>query len=265
MTDKAILVVSFGTSYDDTRKATIGAIEDDIRDTFPDWEVRRAFTSRMIISKLKKRDNLHIDYVTEGLERLADDGFSTVVVVPTHVINGEEYDFVMAAAYDYAELFEEFNVSRPLLSTSDDYLEAVRFISDEMMSDVRKTAGEGSGLVLMGHGTEHPANSAYSQLQLAAATSGVMGVFVTTVEGWPGYDDTLKMMKVRSPKKVAVMPFMIVAGDHANNDMAGDDDSLKCFLEKAGFEVVPIIKGLGEYPGIRRMFLDRARDAISNL
>lgn len=266
MADRAILVVSFGTSYNDSRERTIGAIERDIAAAFPDWEVRRAFTSRMIIKKLKQRDGLSIDYVTEGIERMAADGVRKAVIVPTHVVNGEEYDFVKAAAEKYADRFEGVAVSRPVLTKSDDYLEAAGMVRDKLLPYARSRVGDdAAGLVLMGHGTAHPANSAYSQLQLALMLEGVP-VYVTTVEGWPAYADTLKMMGGKAPKKLAVMPFMVVAGDHANNDMAGDEDgSLVNVLGAAGYDATPVIMGLGECQAFRRMFVERAADAVSTL
>lgn len=261
---KAILMVSFGTSYNDTREKTIGALERDVAAEFPDWEVRRAFTSRMIIEKILRRDGERIDYITDALDRLAQDGFERVVVQPTHIMNGIEYDDIVNAVMDRAPSFGSIVVGAPLLTTIDDYGNAVEVIRSELLPYARNIAGDDAGLVLMGHGTIHIANAAYSQMQFKLAVSaGTEQVFVTTVEGFPEYSDTLKIMRGKGISKIAIMPFMLVAGDHANNDMAGDDeDSMKNVFSAAGYDVVPIVKGLGEFPGIRKLFIDHIRSAM---
>ncbi len=258
---KAILVVSFGTSYNDNRAKTIGAVEKDIAAAFPDWEVRRAFTSKMIIAKLLKRDGEKIDYIDEALERLADDGFEEVVVQPTHIMNGTEYDFVFDAVCDRAALFSSIRIGAPLLTTLEDYdniLEAVK-------KDIVPEAGADTTVVFMGHGTEHFANATYSQLQLKFRLCGMPNVYVTTVEGFPDFDDTLELMKGKGIKKVALIPFMVVAGDHANNDMAGDEeDSMKNVFTRAGYDVICIVKGLAEFPAFRQLFVEHVRNAIKD-
>ena len=260
---KAILVVSFGTSFNDNRAKTIGAVEKDIAAAFPDYEVRRAFTSKMIIAKLKKRDNEYIDYITEGIDRLADDGFTDVVVQPTHIMNGIEYDFVFNAVKERESRFENIRVGKPLLTSEEDYDKVLEAISKDILPEAEKAAGGKAGIVFMGHGTEHFANATYGQLQLKFMTRNLPQVFVTTVEGFPGYYDTLKIMDSRGLRKIVLLPFMLVAGDHANNDMAGDDeDSMKNVFTKEGYDVTCIVKGLGEYPSFRKLFVDHVADAI---
>jgi len=262
---KAILVVSFGTSFNDNRAKTIGAVEKDIAAAFPDYEVRRAFTSKMIIAKLKKRDNEHIDYITEAIDRLADDGFTDIVVQPTHIMNGIEYDFVAAAVKERAGKFQSVKIGKPLLTSEEDYNKILDAVGKEFVPEAEKAAGGKAAIVFMGHGTEHFANATYGELQIKFMVSNLPNVFVTTVEGFPGYYDTLKLMDGKGIRRVVLMPFMLVAGDHANNDMAGDDDdSMKNVFSKEGYTVTCIVKGLGEYASFRKLFVEHVADAIKS-
>lgn len=257
--DKVLLVVSFGTSYNENRDKTIGAIEREMSVRFPGREIRRAFTSKMIIKKLAERDNEKIDYITEAMERLVDDGIRDVIVQPTHIMCGTEYDDVVREVSEFANDFDKLSIGRPLLYGESDYDDVVDVIEKTILSEV---SGEDATVVLMGHGTEHQANSAYSQLAYKLILSGHPNVFVTTVEGFPSFDDTLSLMKGKGYKSVVAHPFMVVAGDHANNDMAGDeDDSLKSIFESEGYDVKCVIKGLGEYKEFRELFVEHAEDA----
>lgn len=257
MADKAILVVSFGTSYNDNRVKSICELEKAIADAHPDRELRRAWTSKMIIAKLKKRDNEHIDYIDEALERLIADGVKDVIVQPTHVMNGEEYDFVKEFVENYKDKFECIAMGKPLLTTDEDYDNTVEAIAEDMVPLAKDSA-----LVLMGHGTEHFANATYSELQLKLLFAGYKDVYVTTVEGFPSFDSTIAMMKGKGYKDVTLAPFMIVAGDHANNDMAGDEeDSLKSIMESEGYSVKCVIKGIAEYPSFRKLFVEHSLNA----
>ncbi len=262
---KAILVVSFGTSFNDNRAKTIGAVEKDIAAAFPDYEVRRAFTSKMIIAKLKKRDNEYIDYITEGIDRLADDGFTDIIVQPTHIMNGIEYDFVVAAVKERAGKFNSVKIGKPLLTSEEDYDKVLKVIQKDFIPEAEEVAKGKASIVFMGHGTEHFANATYSQLQFKFMVSNLPNVFITTVEGFPGYHDTLKIMDGKGIRKVVLYPFMLVAGDHANNDMAGDDeDSMKNVFSKEGYNVTCVVKGLGEYASFRKLFVDHVADAIES-
>lgn len=255
-----LLVVSFGTSYADTREATIGAIEKKMQETFPDYEVRRAFTSQIIIKKLKERDSLAIDNVAEAMERLLADGVKHVVVQPTHVMNGEEYDEMMASLAPYGDKFESFKVGVPLLTSSDDYKQLV----DEVMAEMPKL-GDKEGIVLMGHGTHHFANATYAALDYVLKDMGHEKVSVGTVEGYPTLDEVIKQLERAGVAKVYLAPLMIVAGDHATNDMAGDEeDSWKVVLKSKGFEVEPLLKGLGEYAGVQDHFVRHAKEAMES-
>jgi len=264
--DRAILVVSFGTSYNDNRSKTIGAIERAICEAYGDsWEVRRAFTSRMIIRKLAERDGKKIDYVTDALERLVADGVRTVVVQPTHIMNGEEYDDIEEIVEKYRPRFDKVVVGKPLLTALEDYCDVIAAIEAELVPAAEEVAGKGCSIVLAGHGSEHFANATYSQLQLMLMTTGPNDIFVTTVEGFPEYDDTIVLME-GAAKKVVLFPFMVVAGDHANNDIAGDDeDSLKSVLIAEGYEVHCVVKGLGEFKAFRDLFLGHVKAAMEEL
>ncbi|MCQ2085328.1 MAG: sirohydrochlorin cobaltochelatase [archaeon] len=257
MAKKAILVISFGTSYNDNREKTIVPTEKVIAAAFPDRELRRAWTSKMIIAKLKKRDNEYIDYIDEAMDKLVKDGFDDVIVQPTHVMNGEEYDFVKEFVLPYKEKIPALKLGKPLLTTDEDYDNVVEAIAKDI-----KPLCTGDAMILMGHGTEHFANATYSELQLKLIAAGEKNIFITTVEGFPTFDSTLALMEGKGIKKVTLMPFMIVAGDHANNDMAGDEeDSLKSVVSAAGYEVDCVIQGLGSLPAFQQMFAEHAKNA----
>lgn len=254
-----ILVVSFGTSYNDTREKTIEAIENDVTEAFPDYEVRRAFTSQTIINKLATRDGLEIDNVEQAMQRLIDNGVKTVIVQPTHVMNGFEYDEMMAAIAPFADQFDEILYGKPLLTSVDDYFAVI----DAMTADWPE-AGEKDVFVLLGHGTHHFANATYAALDFMFKDAGHPNVFIGTVEGYPDIDTVLKGVEAFGAEKVTLLPLMIVAGDHAENDMAGDEeDSWKIIFKGEGYEVETILKGLGEYEGVRALFIDHINDAIA--
>lgn len=249
---KAILVVSFGTSYEETRNKTIGAIENDIREAYPDYEVRRAFTSGMILRVLARREGLHIDTVKEAMERLLSDGFSSVYVQPTHILNGTEYDDMVADIKAFEEDFEVLEIGAPLLTDTEDYRRVVKDLMDSLPPLNPKEA-----LVLMGHGTVHHVNAAYAALNYHFNAMGYPNVFVGTVEGYPTIDEVVAQIKTYGSEKVYLFPFMVVAGDHACNDMAGDEeDSWKTVLRQEGYRVECILKGLGEISAIRRIYSD---------
>ena len=252
---KALLVVSFGTSYEDTRKVTIEATEDRLAKEFPDYEVRRAFTSNIIINKLKERDGLSIDTPAEALQKLYDEGFGTVLIQPLHIINGAEYDDLIEESDLFKDKFEKFCVGRPILTSHEDYLAAIEALKGEL--DGLK---EDEAFIFMGHGTHHDANSAYACLDYMLKTEGYENVFVGTVEGFPTLENIIPQLEKKNIRKVKLMPFMLVAGDHANNDMAGDEeDSWKMILKGEGYEVETILKGLGENEGIRDIYVEHAK------
>ena len=258
----AILVVSFGTSYNDSRDITIGAIEEAIGKAFPDCEVRRAFTSQIIIDKLKERDGLEIDNVEESLERAAKDGVRELIVQPTHLMKGYEYTDLKEALQEYADRFEKIVLAEPLLSSDEDYEAVIQAIVDRTSEyDDGETA-----ICFMGHGTEADSNAVYAAMQEKITADGHENYYVGTVEAEPSIDDVLKALKEKGTyKRVILEPLMVVAGDHANNDMAGDEtDSWKSVMEKAGFEVECVIEGLGQIPAIQDIYVEHTRSAVDS-
>ena len=253
-----ILTVSFGTSYNDSREATIGAIEKAIADANPDKEVRRAFTSQIIIDKLKERDGIEIDNVDEAFERLEKDGVKELIVQPTHVMSGYEYDDLMEVVKAQADKFDSVKVGAPLLTSDDDYSRVIAAITD---ATAEYDDGE-TAIVFMGHGTEHPSNATYTNLQLKLIDAGKKPYCIGTVEAEPSIEDVKAFVKNFGYKRVVLEPLMVVAGDHANNDMAGDeDDSWKTILTNEGYEVVPVLRGLGEIAAVRDIYVDHVKNA----
>nr|WP_249329688.1 sirohydrochlorin cobaltochelatase [Wansuia hejianensis] len=258
-TKKAILVVSFGTSYEETRKVTIDAIEQEIGEAYPDYVIYRAWTSKMILRKLKKRDNIHYDTVTEAFRRMHSDGITDVVVQPTHVINGIENDLMTQEALAFRDDFHSILFGNPLLTT----LEDTDYMIDAIHREFPDLA-DNEVLVLMGHGTTHYSNSIYAALDYTFKDRGFPNIFLGTVESYPSMESLLHMVKEFQPRRVVLAPFMIVAGDHAQNDMAGDNpESWRCQLEAEGLPVTCVLKGLGEYKSVRQLFLNHVRDAIA--
>ena len=257
-----ILVVSFGTSYNDNRELSIGAVEADIQAAYPDWEVRRAFTAQTIIDILAERDGIQTDNVTEAMERLVADGVKKVVLQPTHLMHGYEYDDVMTEIAPYIGQFDSFAVGEPLLSSIEDY----EGVIDALLAENENVGSEDVALVYMGHGTEHFANAVYSQLQAMMHAEGYENAFVGTVESFPTVDDMLSQVAEFGASKVILQPLMVVAGDHANNDMAGDEeDSWKTAFTEAGYEVECVIEGLGQNPAIRAIYVEHVGAAIESI
>lgn len=262
MSTPTILVVSFGTSFNDSRDITIGAVESAIQAAYPESDVRRAFTSQIIIDKLKERDGLEIDNVDEALDRLVADGVKELVVQPTHVMNGYEYDDLAAAVDSYRDKFEKVAMGAPLLTSDNDYGKVVEIIT----SETADLAGEDTAIVFMGHGTEHTANATYATLQTKLTEAGYKNYFIGTVEATPSLNDIVALVKEGGYSKVVLEPLMVVAGDHANNDMAGDEpDSWKSVLEGEGLEVTCLIRGLGQFEDIQQLYAAHTQDAMEAL
>lgn len=258
-TKKAILAVSFGTSHNDTRKITIDAIEKDMQDAFPAYSLYRAWTSKMIIKKVNSRDGVHIYTVKEAMEQMLQDGITDVLIQPTHVINGIENDLMKEDALAFQEQFHSISFGDPLLTSEQDNLVVIDAITSEF-----KDLTKDEVLVLMGHGTTHYANAIYAALDYTFKDKGYQNIFLGTVEAYPTMESLLKMVHAYQPKKVVLAPFMIVAGDHAKNDMASNEpDSWYSQFKAEGYNVEPVLKGLGEYPGIRKLFIEHLK-AIDN-
>ena len=258
-TKPVLLAVSFGSSYNETRDVTIGAVEAALQAAYPEYEVRRAFTSQIVIDILEEREKMEIDNVIEAMDRLVADGVKEVVVQPTHVMPGFEYDDVMAEIADYADKFDSMKVGDPLLTSDADYDALVA----SLLEETAEYNAEGTAIVFMGHGTHHEANETYSRLQKRLNAAGAANYFIGTVEAEPSLDTVLAAVQVSEATKVVLLPLMIVAGDHANNDMAGDEeDSWKTAFANAGYEVECVLKGLGQYEGVQNILIAHAGKAI---
>ena len=261
MDDTIILVVSFGTSYNNNRSLTIGAIEDDIRDSFSDYDVRRAFTSQMVINILKKRDDLAIDNVKEALERALDDGIKNVIIQPTHIMDGTEYHFkILDVVEEFKDKFENIAIANPLLISDEDFEDLIASITSKGDYD------DETALVFMGHGSPAESNMVYTKLQSMLKEKGFDNYYIGTVEAKPDYDDVLAMVKEGDYKKVVLKPLMVVAGDHAQNDMAGDEeDSWKSMFAAEGYEVECVVEGLAQSKEIRDVYIKHIQKVIDGL
>ena len=279
--ENEILVVSFGTSFNDSRATDIGGIEKAIQAANPDWSVRRAFTAQIIINHVQARDGEKIDNVDQALQRAVDNGVKNLVVQPTHLMHGAEYDELTAAVEGYKDKFESVKIAEPLLGEVGADATVINAdkaaVAEAITAEAVKDAGfdsldavkeDGTAFVFMGHGTSHTAKVSYSQMQTQMEQLGYDNVFIGTVEGEP--EDTsceavIEKLKEAGYKKVILRPLMVVAGDHANNDMAGDDDdSWKSQFEASGaFDSIDTqIAGLGEIQAIQQLYVAHTQAAI---
>ena len=279
--DNELLVVSFGTSFNGSRAEDIGGIEKALQTAYPDWSVRRAFTAQIIINHVQARDDEKIDNMDQALQRAVDNGVKNLVVQPTHLMHGAEYDELTEAVEGYKDKFESVTIAEPLLGEVGDSDDAVnddkKAVAEAITAEAVKTAGydslevaeaDGTAFVFMGHGTSHTAKISYSQMQSQMNDLGYDNVFIGTVEGEP--EDTaceavIEKVKEAGYKKVVLRPLMVVAGDHANNDMAGDDeDSWKSQFEASGaFDQIDTqIAGLGEIASIQDLYVAHTKAAM---
>ena len=257
---KAILVVSFGTSYAETRKVTIEAIERQVSENFGDYEMRRAFTSHIIMKILKERDGIEIDDPEQALTKLKAEGFSEVIVQTTHVIPGEEFHGLVKTVGSFKDDFERIVVGMPLLATTDDLQASAAALKTQMPKLQAHEA-----VVFMGHGTHHPANAMYPALERVFEEMEMENVLIGTVEGFPELGHVIKKLKKSNIEKVTLMPLMFVAGDHAQNDMASDEeDSWKTILTQAGFTVECYLHGMGENAAIQAIYIQHIKEAIES-
>lgn len=261
--DKEILVVSFGTSYNTSRTITIGGIETAIREAFPEWKTERAFTADTIIGILASRDGIKINSVQEALDKAVADGIKTLVVQPTHLMSGFEFTDLKNLVDSYKGKFSAVAIAAPLLTSDEDYAKVCKSITS-------RTAGFDDGksaICFMGHGTEADSNSDYAKMQQVLDAEGFKNYFVGTVEATPSVDDLIEAVKSNpSYKRAVLLPFMVVAGDHANNDMAGDeDDSWKSKFLSAGYSVTTVLEGLGQSWDIQQIYVQHTKDAIASL
>lgn len=260
--ENELMVVSFGTSFNDSRRLTIGAIENAMEKAFPDYSVRRGFTSQIIIDHVKSRDNMAIDNVGEALDRAVENGVKNLVIQPTHLMNGLEYTDLVNEVAGYSDSFDQVAVGKPLLTSDDDFKAVAKAITE---ATAKYDDGE-TAICFMGHGTEAESNQVYAKMQEVLKAEGYENYYVGTVEATPSVEDVLALVREGSYKKVVLEPLMIVAGDHANNDMAGDEEgSWKTTFENAGYEVTCIVSGLGEMEPIQQLFVEHAREAVDSL
>ena len=273
--ENELLVVSFGTSFNDSRVKDIKGIEDALQEAYPDWSVRRAFTAQIIINHVQARDDEKIDNMQQALDRAVANGVKNLVVQPTHLMHGAEYDEMNELLDQYKDKFEGIAVAEPLLGEVGDDATVINAdkeaVAKAITAEAVKTAGYDDAFVFMGHGTAHVAKVSYSQMQTTMETLGYTNVFVGTVEGEP--EDTsceavIEKVKEAGFTKVVLRPLMVVAGDHANNDMAGDDEDswLSQFKAADCFDSVDTqIAGLGEIGDIQQLYIDHAQAAIDSL
>ena len=260
--EKELLVVSFGTSFNDSRRLTIGAVEGALEKAFPEYAVRRGFTSQIIIDHVAKRDGEIIDNMQEALDRAVDNGVKTLVVQPTHLMNGLEYEEMSKAIAQYSDAFEQISIGQPLLTSDEDFQAVAKAITEATADyDDGETA-----IVFMGHGTEAESNGVYAKMQQVLTDGGYDHYYVGTVEATPSVEDVLAAVKQGSYKRVVLRPLMVVAGDHANNDMAGDEEgSWKTTFEQAGYEVVCEVEGLGALEAVQQLYVEHAQAAVDAL
>ena len=282
--ENELLVVSFGTSFNDSRAADIKGIEDALQAAYPDWSVRRAFTAQIIINHVQARDGEKIDNMQQAMDRAVANGVKNLVVQPTHLMHGAEYDEMMEMIDSYRDKFESVAVAEPLLGevgadaavTNSDKEAVAKAITAAAVKDagfdsLDAAAAEKTAFVFMGHGTSHTAKVSYSQMQTTMQTLGYDNVFIGTVEGEPeetACENVIEAVKAAGYTKVVLRPLMVVAGDHANNDMAGaDDDSwLSQFKASGAFEEVDTqIAGLGEISDIQQLYIAHTKAAIESL
>ena len=260
---KAIIVASFGTSYENALKNSIEVIENEIEERFKEYDIFRAFTSHKIIKKLKVTKNISVLTPEEVLEELYLDGYDEVIIQPLHIIPGEEYDYIKNVMEDFKEKFYCIKIGRPIF-----YYQGVEGVPDDyslFIKSIDKVLKENENVVLFGHGTSHPATSVYGCIQAVLQDEGYENVFVGTVEGYPSLDNVLNRLKRKNIKEVLLMPLMVVAGDHVLNDMASEEeDSWKTILESEGIKVNLFMKGLGEIKEFRSLYLDRIEDIIND-
>ena len=282
--ENELLVVSFGTSFNDSRAEDVKGIEDALAEAYPDWSVRRAFTAQIIINHVEARDDEVIDNMQQALDRAVENGVKNLVVQPTHLMHGAEYDEMTEAINGYKDKFESVAIAEPMLGEvgddatviNDDKKAVAQAITDEACKEagfdsMDAAAEAGTAFVFMGHGTSHTANITYDQMQTQMENLGFKNAFIGTVEGKPedtACDKVIEKVKEAGYKNVVLRPLMVVAGDHANNDMAGDDeDSWRSqFVASGNFENVDTqIAGLGRIEAVEQLYVDHTKAAIDSI
>lgn len=254
--ETAILVVSFGTTHLDTLERSIAATEEAIGKSFPEYTVYRAFLSSIVMRRLEEKHGIHVNNVEQALEKIEQDGYKKVIVQPTLILGGIEYDLLASKVQQATKL--SIAMGTPLMADRED----CETIADVIMEE--NPLKEQEALVLMGHGTEHTANDMYDMLQQIFEAREYR-CFIGTVEGTPTFEDAVERLKQGKVSHAKLLPLMFVAGDHAVNDMAGDEDSLKTLVQEAGIEASPILRGLGESRRVQELYVMRVRKAQQTL
>ncbi|WP_350454458.1 sirohydrochlorin cobaltochelatase [Slackia heliotrinireducens] len=255
--NKALLVVSFGTSAPGVAERTIGAVERALAQAMPERAFYSCWTSRVICAKVERETGVHHMQLAEALDAMATAGVSDVLVQPTHLMQGRENRVMLETLREHAGDFDRICLGNTLLTCDDDCTALARAICS-VFAEMRG----GDALVLMGHGSAFGGNEAFSRMQQAFGRVGQDDVVVATVEGEPSFADALAFVEARKPSRIWLAPLMMVAGDHAQNDMAGSDpDSWASQLAARGYEVLPVLRGLGEYPEVQSLFVKHAQCA----
>lgn len=257
-----LLVLSYGTSYNDSRRLAIGAVEQALEETFPDWSVRRGFTSKSVISHIEKRDGVRMDNINQALSRAANNDVKKLVIQPTHLMKDTEYDEIMEITAEYADSFESVAVGEPLLTSEEDF----DIVADAVIDATKEYDDGATAIVLVGHGAEGDANQIYEKMQQVLTDKGMEHYFVGTITASPSLADILEAVQAQSCKRVVLRPLMVTSGACANENMAGDKEGTwKTAFEKAGYEVIPVLEGLGQIPAIQELYGVHARAAIDSL
>lgn len=256
-----ILTASFGTTYQETREKNIEAVERSLKEQYPQAMCYRGFSSGIVRKILKERDGLFVMDIREALEKMKEDGITHAYVQLTHIIDGIESNRVKDVVNTYRGAFEVVAVGEPLLTDEADYEKVVRTLWAGLCPE-----DEDKILVFMGHGTSHEANESYTRLERTFHRMGHPEVYVAAVEAEPAIEDVIAAMDQREKKPVILTPLMLVAGDHAVNDMAGsEEDSFLSLLTEAGYEVEVVLKGLGEYEGIREIYGEHLKNTMKHI
>jgi len=256
---QGILIVSFGTTYQETREKNIEKIAETVTDIFPDWDIYQAYSSNTVRNILKKRDNIIIPDTQEALKQMSEAGITKVVILPTHIIDGIENNRMKQSIKKCGALFEEIKIARVLLGYEEDYKVTAKALWEDM-----KDLAEDAPVILMGHGSAHEADQSYEILEQELRFYSKKDIYIATVEGADTIASVIERLNASHAERgrVLLLPFMLVAGDHATNDMAGEEDSFASLLKQEGYEPQCVLKGIGEYESIRNIYIQHLQEAM---
>ncbi len=256
---QGILIVSFGTTYKETREKNIEKLAETVRDNFPDWSIYQAYSSNKVRSILKERDHITVLSTKEALKQMEADGITKVVVLPTHIIDGIENNLMKQEIKAESHLFHEISIANALLEGEKDY----KLTANALWQEIKQTA-KNDPVIFMGHGSSHEADSSYELLETELRAVSGRDIYLATVEGSITIEEVIGRLNVVSSMRgrVLLLPFMLVAGDHATNDMAGEEDSFAALLIEEGYRPECILKGIGEYEAVRNIYIQHLKAAI---